>query len=243
MSLEDAYAYTGDIMVKTCSARYSRGHQRLHRKAGSNLGNKSCSIVTWSNSPIGQPKNGEGWGQISNMSEVIHIVGGGMAGSEAARQAANMGVRFACMFAPQSGNLCSSNWRPWGNGLFQFLSLRRSRANAVGLLHWEMLKANGLIMHKAYAHRIPAGGALAVDRAVFAQNVTKLSNASKHHGYIYDCSCQNRDWICHRPDLKHLVSLLQLAKRAAFFDAIALIIYFDSIDMSVPDAIALRRRQ
>jgi methylenetetrahydrofolate--tRNA-(uracil-5-)-methyltransferase len=47
-----------------------------------------------------------------------------------------------------------------------------SEQNAVGLLHWEMGAANGIIMETARANRLPAGGALAVDRDVFAENVT-----------------------------------------------------------------------
>ena len=107
------------------------------------------------------------------MTETLHIVGGGMAGSEAAWQAANMGVNVVIhemrpkveTFAHQTGNLgemvCSNSFRSDDD-----------EQNAVGLLHWEMRAANGVIMATAEEHRLPAGGALAVDRDPFAEMVT-----------------------------------------------------------------------
>ena len=108
------------------------------------------------------------------MDKRLHIVGGGMAGSEAAWQAANMGVEVVLhemrpeveTFAHQTGNLgemvCSNSFRSDDH-----------EQNAVGLLHWEMRAANGLIMQMAEKHRLPAGGALAVDRDPFAESVTQ----------------------------------------------------------------------
>ncbi|MEM9127217.1 MAG: FAD-dependent oxidoreductase, partial [Pseudomonadota bacterium] len=99
------------------------------------------------------------------MTQALHIVGGGMAGSEAAWQAAQMGVDVTIhemrpktgTFAHQTGNLaemvCSNSFRSDDD-----------EQNAVGLLHWEMRAADGLIMATADTHRLPAGGALAVDR-------------------------------------------------------------------------------
>ena len=107
------------------------------------------------------------------MDKKLHIVGGGMAGSEAAWQAANMGVEVVIhemrpqtgTFAHQTGKLaemvCSNSFRSDDD-----------EQNAVGLLHWEMREANGLIMQMADNHRLPAGGALAVDREPFSQSVT-----------------------------------------------------------------------
>ncbi|MDB4065362.1 FAD-dependent oxidoreductase, partial [bacterium] len=112
------------------------------------------------------------------MTDILHIVGGGMAGSEAAWQAANMGVKVVIhemrpeveTFAHQTGLMgemvCSNSFRSDDD-----------EQNAVGLLHWEMRQANGLIMQTADNHRLPAGGALAVDRDHFAQAVTDAINA------------------------------------------------------------------
>ena len=175
------------------------------------------------------------------MSEVIHIVGGGMAGSEAAWQAAHMGVKVCLYemrpkvgtFAHQTGDfgemVCSNSFRSDDH-----------EQNAVGLLHWEMLKANGLIMHKAYAHRIPAGGALAVDRAVFAQNVTKTLKAHPNITFIHkemSTLPKSGNWIFATGPLTSKALGKAIADKTgkdalAFFDAIAPIIYFDSIDMS-----------
>ncbi len=109
---------------------------------------------------------------------ILHIVGGGMAGSEAAWQAATRGIRVMIhemrprvgTFAHRTGNLaemvCSNSFRSDDD-----------EQNAVGLLHWEMRAAGGLIMEMAHRHRLPAGGALAVDRDPFAASVTAALRA------------------------------------------------------------------
>ena len=175
------------------------------------------------------------------MNEVLHIVGGGMAGSEAAWQAAHMGVKVRLYemrprvgtFAHQTGDLgemvCSNSFRSDNH-----------EQNAVGLLHWEMLKANGLIMHKAYAHRLPAGGALAVDRTAFAQNVTETLKAHSNITVVYKEVRElphSGTWIFATGPLTSATLGQAIADKTgkdalAFFDAIAPIIYFDSIDMS-----------
>ena len=93
------------------------------------------------------------------MDNTLHIIGGGMAGSEAAWQAANAGLRVIIhemrpkveTFAHRTGNLaemvCSNSFRSDDD-----------EQNAVGLLHWEMRQAGGLIMEMATRHRLPAGG-------------------------------------------------------------------------------------
>src|SRR5581483_9478372 len=99
------------------------------------------------------------------MTEPIHIIGGGLAGSEAAWQAAGLGVpvvlhemrpavRTEAHQTDQLAELVCSN------------SFRSDDAehNAVGLLHEEMRRAGSLIMSAGDAHKLPAGGALAVDR-------------------------------------------------------------------------------
>ena len=110
---------------------------------------------------------------MAAMAEILHIIGGGMAGSEAAWQAANLGIQVTIhemrpkvgTFAHHTGNLaemvCSNSFRSDDH-----------EQNAVGLLHWEMRQAGGIIMEMADKHALPAGGALAVDREAFAQSVT-----------------------------------------------------------------------
>ena len=93
------------------------------------------------------------------MKNQLHIIGGGMAGSEAAWQAAEMGVPVVIhemrpsvgTFAHRTGNfaemVCSNSFRSDDD-----------EQNAVGLLHWEMRAAKGLIMEMAQAHRLPQAG-------------------------------------------------------------------------------------
>ena len=112
------------------------------------------------------------------MTQELHIIGGGMAGSEAAWQAAKLGVNVVIhemrpnveTFAHRTGNLaemvCSNSFRSDDD-----------EQNAVGLLHWEMRAADGLIMSTADKHRLPAGGALAVDRDPFSEDVTATLKA------------------------------------------------------------------
>ena len=164
-----------------------------------------------------------------------------MAGSEAAWQAANMGVCVVIhemrpkvgTFAHQTGLLgemvCSNSFRS-----------DDSEQNAVGLLHWEMRAANGLIMATADKHRLPAGGALAVDRDPFAQSVTNAltahPNIAIEYGEITTLP-QDGKWIIATGPLTSTalgkaIATETGAEALAFFDAIAPIAYFDSIDMS-----------
>ncbi len=164
-----------------------------------------------------------------------------MAGSEAAWQAANMGVSVVIhemrpkvgTFAHQTGLLgemvCSNSFRS-----------DDSEQNAVGLLHWEMRTAGGLIMATADQHRLPAGGALAVDRDPFAQSVTDAliahPNISVEYGEITELPSTG-NWIFATGPLTSTALGQAIAQETggealAFFDAIAPIVYFDSIDMS-----------
>ena len=108
----------------------------------------------------------------------IHIIGGGLAGSEAAWQAAQAGAKVVlhemrpvrATDAHQTDGLaelvCSNSFRSddWEN-------------NAVGLLHEEMRRLGSLIMRSADANQVPAGGALAVDRDGFSAAVTAALTA------------------------------------------------------------------
>ncbi|WP_373051283.1 methylenetetrahydrofolate--tRNA-(uracil(54)-C(5))-methyltransferase (FADH(2)-oxidizing) TrmFO, partial [Thalassovita aquimarina] len=113
--------------------------------------------------------------------------------------------------------------------------------NAVGLLHWEMRAANGLIMAMADRHRLPAGGALAVDRDPFSESVTKTlldhPKVTVEHGEITELP-DDGYWIIATGPLTSsaLGAAIQAetgSERLAFFDAIAPIVYADTIDMNV----------
>src|SRR6476659_6748654 len=111
-------------------------------------------------------------------SRKVHIVGGGLAGSEAAWQLASAGVPVVLHeMRPVRGTeahitdslaelVCSNSFRS-----------DDAMNNAVGLLHEEMRRAGSLIMRAADAHKLPAGGALAVDRDGFAEEVTRQLEA------------------------------------------------------------------
>lgn len=176
------------------------------------------------------------------MTDTLHIIGGGMAGAEAAWQAAQMGVPVVIhemrpeveTFAHRTGDLaemvCSNSFRSDDD-----------EQNAVGLLHWEMRAADGLIMAMADAHRLPAGGALAVDRDAFSAAVTKQID---HHPLITVSAKEITDlpkdghWIIATGPLTSeglgaAIAEETGAESLAFFDAIAPIVHADSIDMSV----------
>ena len=174
------------------------------------------------------------------MSETLHIIGGGMAGSEAAWQAANAGIDVVIhemrpkvgTFAHHTGNLaemvCSNSFRSDDD-----------EQNAVGLLHWEMRAANGLIMATADRHALPAGGALAVDREPFAQTVTDTLRAhprvTVEEGEITELPTEGKWIIATGPltsgNLAESIRAETGADALAFFDAIAPIVYAESIDM------------
>ncbi len=165
-----------------------------------------------------------------------------MAGSEAAWQAAEMGVPVVLhemrpavgTFAHRTGHfaemVCSNSFRSDDD-----------ERNAVGLLHWEMRAAKGLVMEMASRHRLPAGGALAVDRDPFAEAVTErlLSHPliSVDYGEVSDLP-KDGHWIIATGPLTSgaLAQSIRAetgADALAFFDAIAPIVYAESIDMSV----------
>ena len=165
-----------------------------------------------------------------------------MAGSEAAWQAANAGVKVVIhemrpkveTFAHRTGFLgemvCSNSFRSDDD-----------EQNAVGLLHWEMRAANGLIMATAEKHRIPAGGALAVDRDPFAQSVTAALTSHPNISISYEEITSLPDegqWIIATGPLTSGALADAIAAQTgvdalAFFDAIAPIVYHGSINMDI----------
>ena len=175
------------------------------------------------------------------MTQRLNIIGGGMAGCEAAWQAAQLGVPVTIhemrprveTFAHQTGDLgemvCSNSFRSDDD-----------EQNAVGLVHWEMRASNSLIMNTADKHRIPAGGALAVDREPYAKSITSAiqENQLIDVSYTEITNLPNHgQWIVATGPLTSgaMAEAIQAetgAEALAFFDAIAPIIYADSIDMT-----------
>ncbi len=175
------------------------------------------------------------------MTHPLNIVGGGMAGSEAAWQAAQAGIDVILhemrptvgTFAHRTGNLaemvCSNSFRSDDD-----------EQNAVGLLHWEMRAAGGLIMQMGDRNRLPAGGALAVDREAFAQSVTDALLAHPNITASYEEITElpeTGQWIIATGPLTSGALGTAIARETgaealAFFDAIAPIVYADTIDMT-----------
>jgi methylenetetrahydrofolate--tRNA-(uracil-5-)-methyltransferase len=175
--------------------------------------------------------------------QAVHVVGGGLAGSEAAWQVAGRGIpvvlhemRPACMTeAHKTGGLaelvCSNSFRS-----------DDCTTNAVGLLHQEMRRLGSLVMRAADAHQVPAGGALAVDRDGFSAAVTE---ALAHHPLIAirreEIAFPPGDWDqvivatgpLTSPGLADAIRALTGEDALAFFDAIAPIVHRESIDMNV----------
>ena len=106
----------------------------------------------------------------------IHIIGGGMAGSEAAWQLAQAGVKVRLSEMRGSGDMTPAHQT---DGLAELVCSNSFRSddaekNAVGLLHQEMRDLGSLIMAQADVAKVPAGSALAVDRDIFSDGVTKV---------------------------------------------------------------------
>ncbi len=174
--------------------------------------------------------------------EPLHIIGAGLAGSEAAWQAANMGVsvvlhemRPHVKTPAHQGESCAE--------LVCSNSFRSDDAehNAVGLIHQEMRRMDSIIMREGDKAAVPAGGALAVDRDIFSQNVTKALEA--HPNIVIErgevAGLPPEEWkhviIASGPltsqPLAAAIQSLTGEDALAFFDALAPIVHTDSIDM------------
>ena len=170
----------------------------------------------------------------------IHIIGGGLAGSEAAWQLAEAGVRVRLSEMRGGGDTTPAHETDRLAEMVCSNSFRSddSEHNAVGLLHQEMRALNSLIMRAGDKHRVPAGSALAVDRDGFATEVTKSVEQHPNVTIV-------RERIDALPDHPAIIATGPLtgSKLAeaiaaetgegalAFFDAIAPIVHRDSIDM------------
>lgn len=173
--------------------------------------------------------------------EPVHVVGGGLAGSDAAWALARAGVPVVLhemrplrgTEAHQTGKfaelVCSNSFRSdeW-------------EANAVGLLHDELRRAGSLVLKAADAHRVPAGAALAVDREGFSQAVTDALEAEPLIEIRREeiAGLPPEEWSSvvlatgplTSPALAQAVRALSGEESLAFFDAIAPIVHKDSID-------------
>lgn len=174
--------------------------------------------------------------------EPLHIIGGGLAGSEAAWAAANAGVPVIIHeMRPVKGTDAHHT-----DGLAELVCSNSFRSdddesNAVGLLHWEMRQSGSLVMEAAELAKLPAGGALAVDRDRFSAEVTRRIESHPlitiERGEIDGLPPE--DWrsviIATGPltslPLAEAIRKLTGEDSLAFFDAIAPIVYADSVNM------------
>jgi len=177
------------------------------------------------------------------MIQPIHIVGGGMAGSEAAWAAANLGVPVILHeMRPDTPTEAHHT-----DGLAELVCSNSFRSdddetNAVGLLHWEMRRGGSIMMAAAEGAQVPAGGALAVDRAIFSRTVTERLMAHPliriERGEV--AGLPPDDWESvivatgplTSPALAEAIRGLTGEESLAFFDAIAPIVHADSVDLS-----------
>ena len=176
------------------------------------------------------------------MSFDIHIIGGGLAGSEAAWQLAEAGLKVRLSEMRGGGDMTPAHETDRFAEMVCSNSFRSDDAenNAVGLLHQEMRALDSLIMRAADKHKVPAGSALAVDRDAFAAEVTKAIEAHPNIVVV-------RERIDALPDHPTIIATGPLTgsrlaeaiaaetgqDALAFFDAIAPIIHRDSIDMDI----------
>jgi len=176
------------------------------------------------------------------MSFDIHIIGGGLAGSEAAWQLAEAGIRVRLSEMRGGGDMTPAHETDSLAEMVCSNSFRSDDAenNAVGLLHQEMRALGSLIMRAGDRHRVPAGSALAVDRDAFASEVTRAIEQHPNIAII-------RERVDTLPDHPAIIATgpltgSRLAEAIAaetgegalaFFDAIAPIVHRHSIDMSV----------
>src|SRR6266545_4706166 len=180
---------------------------------------------------------------IGEQHQAVHIIGGGLAGAEAAWQLAARGVpavlhemrplrtTAAHKTSALAELVCSNSFRSDGQ-----------EHNAVGLLHAEMRRLGSLVMRAADANQVPAGGALAVDREGFSAAVTA---ALERHPLIEirreEIALPPDDWDqvivatgpLTSPALAETIRALTGEEALAFFDAIAPIVHRDSIDMNL----------
>jgi methylenetetrahydrofolate--tRNA-(uracil-5-)-methyltransferase len=182
--------------------------------------------------------------RMQQIAPVVHVIGGGLAGSEAAWQAANAGCRVM-LHEMRPARMTDVHHT---GGLAELVCSNSFRSddaelNAVGLLHAEMRLAGSLVMTAADCHKLPAGGALAVDREAFSAAITKAIGAhpliTLHTGEVDGLPPEAWSNVIiatgplTSPALAEAIRALTGDDGLAFFDAIAPIVHRDSIDFSV----------
>jgi methylenetetrahydrofolate--tRNA-(uracil-5-)-methyltransferase len=175
------------------------------------------------------------------MTHDIRIVGGGLAGSEAAWQLAEAGFKVRLSEMRGGGDTTPAHHT---DGLAELVCSNSFRSddaenNAVGLIHAEMRTLGSLILREGDAHRVPAGSALAVDRDRFSDAVTAALAAHPNIAIVrerVDALPEGPAIIATGPltasGLAGAIGTATGADALAFFDAIAPIVHRDSIDMS-----------
>ena len=175
--------------------------------------------------------------------KTVYIIGGGLAGSEAAWQLANRGINVIIhemrpkvkTAVHKTGNcaelVCSNSFR--GGDI---------EKNAVGVLHEELRKIDSLIMQCGEKARVPAGGAFAVDRDMFSETVTAALQAHPlieiKHEEITELPTDVPVILATGPLTtsglaQHLIEITEADEHLSFFDAVAPIVQADTIDMDV----------
>jgi methylenetetrahydrofolate--tRNA-(uracil-5-)-methyltransferase len=173
----------------------------------------------------------------------VHIIGGGLAGSEAAWQLGRRGVRVRLSEMRGGGNMTPAHQ---GDGLAELVCSNSFRSddderNAVGLLHHEMRRLDSLIMRAGEKARVPAGSAMAVDRDVFSAEVERelaaLPSVEIVRERIDSLPESGLTIVATGPltaaTLAASIGAATGRESLAFFDAIAPIVHRESIDMSV----------
>ncbi len=177
------------------------------------------------------------------MTHDVHIIGGGLAGCEAAWQLAKRGFRVKLSEMRGSGEMTPAHQT---DGLAEMVCSNSFRSddaenNAVGLLHQEMRDLGSIIMQAAEVAKVPAGSALAVDRDIFSEtvskNLNKIDNIELVRERIDELSSETRTIVATGPltaqTLADYIIKVTGQDRLAFFDAIAPIIHHDSIDFGI----------
>ncbi|MDP5278558.1 methylenetetrahydrofolate--tRNA-(uracil(54)-C(5))-methyltransferase (FADH(2)-oxidizing) TrmFO [Sphingomonas sp. DG1-23] len=176
------------------------------------------------------------------MTHDIHIIGGGLAGSEAAWQLAQAGYKVKLSEMRGSGSMTPAHQSDRLAELVCSNSFRSDDAerNAVGLLHQEMRDLGSLILTQGDVHKVPAGSALAVDRDGFADGVTAALKAHPNITIVRErvdrLPTEGLTIVATgpltAPGLAESIGTATGKDQLAFFDAIAPIVHFESIDFT-----------